>query len=156
MARFFQAGREFVAGAQTGICLNVDYERIAQVTGTDRLLLWSAAMTRRRRCAFVDIRVLSQIKGTVVTNRLRTGYWEGDVAADVREQALSFRVRGRMRGWAKMGPWTRPGSAIRVFYNWLAYAGSLPRRIDAPWTNFTGGNRATILELGFGSDGTNP
>ncbi len=158
-AAYSQAGREFVAGAQTGIWLNVDFERIAPVTGTDRLLLWVGGHDAAAAdVLFDDIRVLSQINGTVVTNRLRTGYWEGDVAADVRaQQALSFWAAGADARLGYVWVVDQAGVSNRVYFtNCVAYAGSLPRRIDAPWTNFTGVNRATIRALGFGSDGTNP
>ena len=76
----------------TGLWLNVDFERTAPVSGTDRLLLFVAGFD----CSgadvyFDDLKVMSTNTGLVVTNRIRGGYWEGDEPADVRGLHRSAR-----------------------------------------------------------------
>ncbi|OQW96594.1 MAG: hypothetical protein BWK77_04210, partial [Verrucomicrobia bacterium A1] len=153
------AGTEFRNTYTTGVWLNVDFLRTAPVTGTDRLLLWVAGNDcNGADVYFDDLRVTSTNTGTVVTNRVRAGYWDGDTPANVSaHDAISFRVASA-RGAQDLRVWVADSHGVTnsvPVTNGIEKIISLPRRADVPWSLFTGIDRTSIKAIGFVSPATN-
>ncbi len=146
------AGTEWRVPAMTGLWLNVDFERTAPVSGTDRLLLFVAGFD----CSgadvyFDDLKVMSTNTGLVVTNRIRGGYWEGDEPADVRgHDALSLWASDPL-GASNAQVWVADTlgrtNSVRLI-NYVDRVYSLPRRVDIPWSSFPGIDRSNVIAMG--------
>lgn len=148
-------GQEFDTTSTTGVWLNVEFDRVAPVTGTDQLLLWVAG----HDCAgadifFDDITVMSTNTGTVVTNRIRNGYWEGDDPVDVSgHDVLAFEV-AMHPGGSNLHVWVADADGVTnalPVTNFVDRVGSLAREVFIPWEFFGGIDRTRVLSLGFSS-----
>ncbi|MBN1269834.1 MAG: glucan biosynthesis protein [Kiritimatiellae bacterium] len=151
-----QQGVEFKEDITTGVWLNVEFERTAPVDGTDRILLWVAGYD----CAdadvfFDDLRVVTTNTDTVITNRVRQGYWEGDQPADVgRQNALSFWLAATQAVGA-VNVWVADANSVTSAVpvtNYIDRVFSLPQRVDVPWADFAGVDRSNVLAIGFAAD----
>ncbi len=146
-------GQEFDGSYATGVWLNVDFERVAPVDGTDQLLLWVGG----HDCAHVDvffddIKVTSTNTGLVVTNRIRGGYWEGDEPVDVSDHdVLAFQVAMNRDG-SNLQVWVADGNGVTnslPVTNFVERVISLAQQVSIPWTSFPDVDLSRILSLGF-------
>jgi len=147
------SGVEFDDPSPTGSWLTVDFNRIAPVTGTDRLLLWVGGYDGTNVDVYFDnLVVTSTNTGAIVTNAVRTGYWQGDAAVNMTSQnVLSFLASGTY-GVSNAQVWVKDGAnATNAVYltNFVDRLYSLPQRIDILWTNFPTVNRSQIKAVGF-------
>ncbi len=154
-----QAGVEFRDSFTTGVWLNIDFERVAPVDGADRLLLWVAGYDCGGADVFFDdIKVTSTNLGTVVTNRVRNGYWEGDWPADVSgHDALSFCASSAGRV-SNLLVWAADTNGVTNAVSAGAVADrlvSVPQPFEVSWTNFPGVDRTHVLQIGFKAEPPN-
>jgi glucan biosynthesis protein len=153
------AGTEFNTTFTTGVWLNVDFQRTAPASGTDRLMLWVAGHDATRVDVFFDdLKVMSTNTGAIVTNRMRTGYWEGDVAVDVSSHdALSVWV-GTEEPSTAVEAWVADSSGQTnavLLTNYAERVINFAQRVDIPWTDFSSINRSQVKALGFRATETN-
>ena len=148
------SGQEF-DGRHTGVWINVDFERTAPVTGTDRLLLWVAGYDGSAVDVFFDdLRVMSTNQGTVVTNEYREGYWASDDAIDASEtDVLAFHL-------AMSDPdpglqvWLADAEGVTnsvPVTNYLAHILSLSQYVVVPWEAFPTVSPTQIVAMGVRS-----
>ena len=152
-------GDEFKETITTGVWLNVDFHRTAPVDGTDRLLLWVAGYDGSGADVyFDDLKVMSTNTGLVVTNRIRSGYWEGDLPVDVSaHDALSFRVSSP-RGGSNVFAWVADADGVTnsvPLTNVLERVIPFEQPAEIAWTNFPGIDRARVQSFGFSAPGSN-
>ncbi|MFH0954221.1 MAG: glucan biosynthesis protein [Verrucomicrobiota bacterium] len=152
-------GVEFTVTASTGVWLNVAFERVAPVTGTERLLLWVAGNDCSGADVFFDaLAVASTNAGVTVTNQVRLDYWESSPPVDVTGyDALSFWV-------SAAGPaddaevWVVDAAGVTnavALTNYLGGIISLAQRVDVPWSAFAGIDRANVSAIDFRTASTN-
>jgi len=152
-------GMEFDDAFSTGVWLNVDFQRTAPFTGTERLLLWVGG----HDCTFADVffddlKVMSTNTGVVVTNEIRLGYWEGDAAEDVSaHDDLVFDISASDQAddaqvWVSDSSGQTNAVAIS---NYVDHIISFPQRVRVPWSAFSGIDKTAIQSLGFVSPATN-
>lgn len=149
------SGVEFNHTSTTGSWLTVDFNRLAPVNGTDRLLLWVGGNDGTNINLYFDnLVVTSTNTGAVVTNSVRSGYWEGDSAVNVtNENILSFYVGGTY-GVTNPSVWVKDNANVTnrvALTNFLRRIVSMQQRVDIPWTNFATINRQQVKSIGFDS-----
>jgi hypothetical protein len=148
-------GVEFNATSTTGSWLTVDFQRIAPVDGTDRLLLWVAGTDGTGTEVYFDnLSVTSTNTGLVVTNGVRTGYWEGSPAVNVtNHNILSFLVAGTYGLAGAQVCVTDSGNTTNrvTLTNYVDRIVSLRERVDIPWTNFPTIDRTQVKSIFFAS-----
>lgn len=145
--------------ATTGTWLNITMERTAPYTGTQRLILFVCGepTTASADVWFDHIRVASTNNGTVVTNRIRTGYWEGDASVDVSAQdTLSFFVQASSTNddptlWVADEYGITNSVALAAYLN---YRLPIEQRVDIPWTAFSTVDKEAVKSLGIHSSGS--
>ncbi|MDD2236956.1 MAG: hypothetical protein PHG65_07090, partial [Kiritimatiellae bacterium] len=141
--------------ATTGAWLNITMERTVPYTGTQRLILFVCG----NDCSSADIwfdhiRLASTNTGAIVTNRVRSGYWEGDAVVDVTEQdALSFFVGSSFTNddpsiWVADEYDVTNSVALSGYLDRLL---PLERRVEIPWTAFDSLDKTAVKSLGITS-----
>ena len=148
-------GQEFDGTYATGVWLNVDFERLAPVDGTDQLLLWVAGYDCTGADVFFDdIKVMSTNTGLVVTNRIRNGYWEGDAPVDVSgHDVLAFQVAMNRDG-SNLLVWAADADGVTntlPVTNFVERVISLAQDVSVPWERFEGIDRTRVISMGFTS-----
>jgi hypothetical protein len=150
------SGQEFDTGWANGVWHYVDFKRTNNTDGTDRLMLWLGGHDcTGATIYFDDIKVESTNTGTITTNRIRTGYWEGDSAADVSgDDALRFRLSGTaglegLRVWVADSSGTTNSVPVT---NYLENMAGFAQPVMIDWTDFASVNKTGILSIGFTSD----
>ena len=153
------SGGEYNDSSATGSWLPIDFERTAPVTGTDRLLLWLGGNDGTNINVYFDnLVVTSTNTGAIVTNAVRTGYWEGTSSLNVtNHNILSFWVSGtygtdQAKVWVKDGANTTNMVTITNFVDRIV---SHPLRVDIPWTNFASIDRQQVKAIGLYSSASN-
>ena len=144
-------GVEFNVTSATGNWLTVDFQRVAPVDGTDRLLLWAAGTDGGRVDVYFDnLTVTSTNTGVVVTNEVRTGYWESaSPVAVTNHNVLSFTIAGTYgQTNVQLCITDNSHTTHRVdLTNFLDRIVSLPQRVDIPWTNFATLDRSQLTAI---------
>ncbi|HMP90568.1 MAG TPA: hypothetical protein PJ991_10220 [Kiritimatiellia bacterium] len=143
----------------TGAWIHVDFERVAPVTGSDRLLLWVAGHDGAAVDVYFDhVLVTSSNSGTIVTNVLRHGYWIGDAPVDVSGyDALQFFAASHNH-ISTFEIWAADADGVTnalIVTNYIDRIISLPRLVSAPLADFTGLDLTRLASIGFASYTTN-
>ncbi len=150
-----QAGAEIDASVATGTWVRVEFERTTPLEGTDRLLLWVAGHDcPAADVYFDDIRIMSTNAGTVVTNEIRRGYWEGDIPVDVTGyDVLSFHV-AMEEGGDELMVWVADNDGVTNALAVTDYVSPLvdaAQRVMIPWADFDFGSidLSQVKVIGF-------
>jgi hypothetical protein len=154
-AEYSSAGQEFDAATHgTGSWLQVDFERVAPVDGTDRLLLWVAGHDGADVDVYFDD-LLVTVGSVVVTSLVESVQWSTNVPVDVsRHDVVQFNVAmgedgDSLRLWAADADGVTNSVALTSA---VARVVSLAQTVAVPWAAFPGIDRTRLARVGFWAD----
>ena len=143
---------EFDQTAKTGTWLNVNFTRLAPVTGTDRLMFYVCGTGATNvDVSFDSLAVISTNRGPV-TGAVNVAYWRAVSPVDVRAQnILSLWARGSY-GYSNLEVWANDSvgvtNSVRIT-NYVTRLSSADQQVGVPWTNFPGLDRSRISTIGY-------
>ncbi len=141
--------------------LTVDFTRTAPADGFDVLHLMVMGNYGQNVDIYVDdIQVTSTNGVTVVTNGVRSGYWEETTPIDFSgDEALAFNMSSKNPS-NTVSIWVTDSSQVTnvVSLNgtYVDRIRTTPQRVTVPWSAFASVDKTQIQSIGFDSiDGTN-